>query len=81
MSFVEQEASTREEIIDGKKVLVHKPKVTITVKNLKTDKEYDSDASALIDVQNPKSDTKAEDISRSVHVEVQEIRLGGDSKL
>ena len=40
MSFIEQEASIRYEIINGEKIPVIKPKIEVTLKNLKTGKEY-----------------------------------------
>ena len=81
MPFVEQEESIKHEIIDGKQVAVYKPRVEITLKNLETGQEYTSDAEALADVQNPNTDTKAEHISRSVHVKVISIPLGASVNL
>jgi len=81
MSFIEQEASVRYEVIEGKKTPVIKPKIEVTLKNLKTDKEYNSDAEALQDVQNPDTDTKAEDISRSVTAYVAHVPLGTETNL
>ena len=40
MPFVEQEESYKDEIVEGKKVKVYKPRVEVTIKNLKTDREY-----------------------------------------
>ena len=81
MPFVEQEESITNEIIDGKQVAVYKPRVEITLKNLETGQEYTSDAEALSDVQNPNTITKAEHISRSVHVKVISLPLGASVNL
>jgi hypothetical protein len=81
MPFVEQEESIKTEIIDGKQVAVYKPRVEITLKNLETGQEYTSDAEALSDVQNPNTSTKAEHISRSVHVKVISLPLGASVNL
>jgi len=81
MPFVEQEESIKTEIIDGKQVAVYKPRVEITLKNLETGQEYTSDAEALSDVQNPNTSTKAEHISRSVHIKVISLPLGASVNL
>jgi hypothetical protein len=81
MPFVEQEESIKHEIIDGKQVAVYKPRVEITLKNLETGQEYTSDAEALSDVQNPNTSTKAEHISRSVHIKVISLPLGASVNL
>jgi hypothetical protein len=81
MPFVEQEESIKTEIIDGKQVAVYKPRVEITLKNLETGQEYISDSEALSDVQNPNTSTKAEHISRSVHVKVISLPLGASVNL
>ena len=60
MPFIEQEESFTDEIIEGKTVKVYKPRVEITLKNLKTGQEYNSDSEAMTDVQNANTDTKAE---------------------
>jgi len=81
MPFIEQEESIKTEIIDGKQVAVYKPRVEITLKNLETGQEYTSDAEALSDVQNPNTSTKAEHISRSVHIKVISLPLGASVNL
>ena len=79
--FVEQEASLRYETIDGKKVPVITPRVEITLKNLETGQEYNSDAEAMTDVQNVSTSTKAEHIYRSVHIVVEGLDLGTNTNL
>jgi len=81
MSFIEQEASYRYEIIDGKPVKIITPQSEVTLTNMKTGKEYNSDAEAMQDVQDPNTDTVADDIRRDVKVTVEALPLGGDSKL
>ena len=46
MPFVEQEEGYTEQKIDGKTVKVYKPRVEVTIKHLKTGREYLSDAEA-----------------------------------
>jgi len=79
--FVEQEESFEKQIIDGVEVTVYKPRVEITVKHMITGQEYGSDEEAKQDVDNPNTDTKQEDISRSVHIKVQSIPLGGQTNI
>jgi|TARA_B100000424_G_C22475378_1_gene278270 hypothetical protein len=81
MSFIEQEASYRYEVIDGKPVKIITPQSEVTLTNMKTGKEYNSDAEAMQDVQDPNTDTVADDIRRDVKVTVEALPLGGDSKL
>jgi len=81
MSFVEQEESFEKQIIDGVEVTVYKPRVEITVKHMTTGQEYGSDEEARQDIDNPNTDTKEEDISRSVHIKVQSIPLGGKTNI
>jgi hypothetical protein len=61
--------------------MVLTPECEVTLKNLKTGQEYMSDAEADADVDNPGTDTKREDISRSVKLTVESLPLGGDSKI
>ena len=81
MSFVEQEESFEKQIIDGVEVTVYKPRVEVTVKHMTTGQEYGSDEEAKQDVDDPNTDTKQEDISRSVHIKVQSIPLGGKTNI
>ena len=81
MSFIETEASYRIEVINGKPVKVITPKSEVTLTNMKTGKEYNSDAEAMQDVQDPETDTVADDIKRDVKITVEALPLGGDSKL
>ncbi len=79
--FVEQEESFEKQTIDGVEVTVYKPRVEVTVKHMKTGQEYESDEEAKQDVDDPNTDTKQEDISRSVHIKVQSIPLGGQTNM
>ena len=81
MPFVEQEEGYSEQKIDGKTVKVYKPRVEVTIKHLKTGREYLSDAEAQEDVDSPVTDTTQNDISRSVHVKIQGLPLGGKTNL
>jgi|TARA_B100001094_G_scaffold30118_1_gene25074 hypothetical protein len=81
MSFVETEASYRVEVINGKPVKIITPKTEVTLTNIKTGQEYNSDAEAMNDVQDPGTDTVADDIKRDVKVTVEALPIGGDSKL
>jgi hypothetical protein len=76
MSFIETEASIRYEVIDGKKIPIITPQTKVTLTNTITKKEYNSDAEALADVQDPNSDTKPEHVRRDVDITVESIPLG-----
>jgi len=79
--FVEQEESFEKQTINGVEVTVYKPRVEVTVKHMITGQEYGSDEEAKQDVDDPNTDTKQEDISRSVHIKVQSIPLGGQTNM
>ena len=81
MPFVEQEESYVDQIVDGKTVKVYKPRVEVTIKHLKTGKEYLSDKEAEDDVNSPVTDTTQDDISRNVNVIVGPGALGGKTNL
>ena len=81
MSFIETEASFRYEEINGKLVKVITQQTEVTLTNTKTGKEYNSDAEAMQDVQDPNTETVADDIRRDVKVIVEALPIGGDSKL
>ena len=76
MPFIETKAKSEYKIIDGKKTHVITPECEITLTNIKTGKEYMSDAEADHDVNNPNSNTKREHIRRDVHIKVAQINLG-----
>ena len=79
MPFIETKAKSEYQIIDGKKTAVVTPECEVTLINLKSGKEYMSDAEADHDVNNPNSNTKREHISRSVHIKVSEVDLGANT--
>ena len=81
MPFVEQEESYEDQIVDGKTVKVYKPRVEVTIKHLKTGREYLSDKEAVEDVNSPVTDTKQEDISRSVNVVVGPSAFGNKTNI
>ena len=62
MSFIETKASVRYEIIDGKKIPIITPQCEVTLTNTENGKDYNSDAEALADVQDPNTTTKPEHI-------------------
>ena len=76
MPFIETKAKSEYKIIDGKKTHVITPECEITLTNIKTGKEYMSDAEADHDVDNPNSNTKREHIRRDVHIKVAQVNLG-----
>ena len=53
--------------------------MTITLKNTKTNQEYNSDKEAEDDINNPDTDTVKEDILRSVKIKVAKIPALGAS--
>ena len=79
MPFIEQEAKSEYQIIDGKRTHVITPEVEITLTNMETGREYMSDKEADDDVDNPSTSTKREHIRRDVHIKVAQINLGADS--
>jgi len=81
MSFIETEASIRYEVIDGKKIPIITPQTKVTLTNTITGKEYNSDAEALADVQDPNSNTKTEHIRRDVDITVESIPLGAATNI
>ena len=81
MSFIETEASIRHEIVDGKEVPVIVPKCVVTLTNTLTKKEYNSDAEALADIQDPNTETKAEHVRRDVHLTVASFDLGAKTNI
>ena len=81
MSFIETEASIRYETIDGKEIPVITPKCVITLTNITTNAEYNSDAEALADIQDPNSNTKAEHVRRDVHLTVASFDLGAKTNI
>ena len=81
MPFVEQEEGYSEQKIDGKTVKVYRPRVAVTIKHLKTGREYLSDKEAEEDVNSPVTDTTQDDISRSVNIVVGPGALGGKTNI
>ena len=81
MPFIEQEAKSEYQVIDGKKVHVITPEVEITLTNTETGKEYMSDKEADDDVDNPETDTKREHIRRDVNVKILDLGLGTKSNI
>ena len=81
MPFVEQEEGYSEQKIDGKTVKVYKPRVEVTIKHLKTGREYLSDKEAEEDVNSPVTDTTQDDISRNVNIVVGPGALGGKTNI
>ena len=79
MPFIETEAKSRYEIIDGKRTRVITPECEITLTNIKTGKEYFSDKEADDDVNDGATATKREHIRRDVHIKVAAIDLGAKS--
>tara|TARA_R100000329_G_scaffold38089_1_gene35937 strand:+ start:328 stop:576 length:249 start_codon:yes stop_codon:yes gene_type:complete len=76
MSFKETEASVRYEIINGKKTAIITPECIVTLTNIKTGVEYNSDAEAQIDIDDPTTDTKKEHIRRDIEIKVVDIDMG-----
>ena len=79
MPFIETEAKSRYEIIDGKRTHVITPECEITLTNMETGKEYFSDKEADDDVNDVATPTKREHIRRDVNIKVAAIDLGAGS--
>ena len=69
MAFIE-EGEVAYTMINGKKVPVVKCETEVVLRNTKTNKEYNSDKEAEDDIANPFTDTKQEDIMRSLKIKV-----------
>ena len=76
MPFIETEAKSEYQIIDGRRTHVITPECEVTLTNTESGKEYMSDAEADHDVDNPNSNTKREHIRRDVHIKIAQIKLG-----
>ena len=81
MPFVEQEEGYTEQKIDGKTIKVYRPRVEVTIKHLKTGREYLSDEEAKQVVDSPVTDTTQEDISRNVNVIVGPSAFGNKTNI
>ena len=81
MPFVEQEEGYEEKIVEGKTVKVFKPRIEVTIKHLKTGREYLSDKEAEDDINSPVTDTTKEDISRDVNVIVGPSAFGNKTNI
>jgi hypothetical protein len=81
MSFIETESSIRYELIDGKEVPIIVPKCEVTLTNTLTNEEYNSDAEALADIQDPNTETKPEHVRRDVHLTVASFDLGAKTNI
>jgi len=68
MPIIEQEAQVAGTREDGSTILL--PEVEVVIKNAKTDTEYDDDDAADADVNDPNTDTTADDIVRHVAIRV-----------
>ena len=69
MAFKEEGEVTYTEI-NGKKVPVVKCETEVVLRNTKTNVEYNSDKEAEDDIANPSTDTKKEDVMRSLRIKV-----------
>ena len=63
--------------IDGKQVPIVKCEAEVVVRNKKTNQEYGSDEEAQNDINNPDTDTVADDVTRSVKIKVAKMPLIG----
>jgi len=79
MPFIETEAKSEYQIIDGRRTHVITPECEVTLTNTESGKEYMSDAEADHDVDNPNSNTKREHIRRDVNLKIAHINLGANS--
>jgi len=71
VSFVEK--GKTDAIVNGTVIKDVEIETEVTVKNVKTNVEYKSDKEAEDDVNDPNTDTKQEDISRSVNIKVAKL--------
>ena len=71
VSFVEK--GKTDAIVNGTVIKDVEIETEVTVKNIKTNVEYKSDKEAEDDVNDPSTETKQEDISRSVNIKVAKL--------
>jgi len=71
VSFVEK--GKTDAIVNGTVIKDIEIETEVTIKNLKTNVEYASDKAAEDDVNDSNTDTKQEDISRSVNIKVAKL--------
>jgi hypothetical protein len=69
MSFLEPGGKVAV-VKDGKTIEEIEVETEVTLINTKTNQEYNSDEEAQDDVDNPETETKQEDLSRSVKIRV-----------
>ena len=63
--------------IDGKQVPIVKCEAEVVLRKKKTNKEYGSDKEAEDDINNPDTDTVADDVTRSVKIKVAKMPMIG----
>ena len=80
MSFVETPPSIRWETIEGRRVPIITTECVVTLTHTETGKEYNSDAEAEADVNDPNTTTETKHIRRDVELRVAQVPLGSDSK-
>jgi len=66
--------------IDGKQVPVIEVPTKVVIKNKTTGTVYSSEEEAQIDINNPETPTKAEDIQRDVAITVANLSIFGETK-
>ena len=71
VSFVEK--GKTDAIVNGTVIKDVEIETEVTIKNLKTNVEYASDKAAEYDFNDSNTDTKQEDISRSVNIKVAKL--------
>ena len=76
MSFKEKGKIIGHVNIDGKMIPKYRGDTEITLTNIKTGKEYNSDKEADDDIANPATDTVKEDIRRDVKITVPKLVMG-----
>ena len=76
MSFKEKGKIIGHVNIDGEMVPKYRGDTEITLTNIKTGKEYNSDKEADDDIASPATDTVKEDIRRDVKITVPKLVMG-----
>ena len=70
---VQESKEIGKEIVEGQEVAILQPEVHREVKNKKTGADYDSEEAAKADVDNPETDTTADDIETNIQVKVTKL--------
>ena len=70
---IQESKEIGKEMVNGQEVAILQPEVHREVKNKKTGLDYDSEEADQADVDNPETDTTADDIETNIQVKVTKL--------